>query len=55
MPQSMIDVPAELAAMEKMAAKELRAKYEELYGEPTAAATCSSRKSHPAVKPGPAA
>lgn len=33
MPQSMIDVPAELAAMEKMAAKELRAKYEELYGE----------------------
>ena len=35
MPQSMIDVPGELAAMEKMAAKELRAKYEELYGEPS--------------------
>lgn len=33
MTQRMIDVPAELAAMEKMSAKALRAKYEDLFGE----------------------
>jgi hypothetical protein len=35
MTQSMIDIPAELAAMEKMAAKALRTKYEDLFGEPS--------------------